>query len=124
YLGAGFHGSTYGGNTSAMASTKSDTAIIYETAFLKEVEEKAAYLAELLDENIAPINGVKEIRQKGLMVGIDHEKAVGPFVKTLIENGVLVLNAGENVLRLLPPLTVSKEELKEDFEANKNRWKA
>src|SRR5699024_5270068 len=119
FFGPGSHGSTFGGNPIAMAAAKSVTSIIFETAFLKEVEEKAAYLAELLDENIAPINGVKEIRQKGLMVGIDHEKAVGPFVKTLIEDGVLVLNAGENVLRLLPPLTVSKEELKEAVEAIK-----
>lgn len=119
FFGPGSHGSTFGGNPIAMAAAKSVTSIIFETAFLKEVEEKAAYLAELLDEHIAQINGVKEIRQKGLMVGIDHEKAVGPFVKTLIENGVLVLNAGENVLRLLPPLTVSKEELKEAVEAIK-----
>lgn len=119
FFGPGSHGSTFGGNPIAMAAAKSVTSIIFETAFLKEVEEKAAYLAELLDENIAPINGVKEIRQKGLMIGIEHEKAVGPFVKTLIENGVLVLNAGENVLRLLPPLTVSKEELKEAVEAIK-----
>lgn len=119
FFGPGSHGSTFGGNPIAMAAAKSVTSIIFETAFLKEVEEKAAYLAELLDEHIAPINGVKEIRQKGLMVGIDHEKAVGPFVKTLIENGVLVLNAGENVLRLLPSLTVSKEELKEAVEAIK-----
>lgn len=119
FFGPGSHGSTFGGNPIAMAAAKSVTSIIFETAFLKEVEEKAAYLAELLDENIAPINGVKEIRQKGLMIGIEHEKAVGPFVKRLIENGVLVLNAGENVLRLLPPLTVSKEELKEAVEAIK-----
>lgn len=119
FFGPGSHGSTFGGNPIAMAAAKSVTSIIFETAFLKEVEEKAAYLAELLDEHIAPINGVKEIRQKGLMVGIEYEKAVGPFVKTLIENGVLVLNAGENVLRLLPPLTVSKEELKEAVEAIK-----
>lgn len=119
FFGPGSHGSTFGGNPIAMAAAKSVTSIIFETAFLKEVEEKAAYLAELLDENIAPINGVKEIRQKGLMIGIEHEKAVGPFVKTLIENGVLVLNAGENVLRLLPPLTVSNEELKEAVEAIK-----
>lgn len=119
FFGPGSHGSTFGGNPIAMAAAKSVTSIIFETAFLKEVEKKAAYLAELLDENIAPINGVKEIRQKGLMIGIEHEKAVGPFVKRLIENGVLVLNAGENVLRLLPPLTVSKEELKEAVEAIK-----
>lgn len=119
FFGPGSHGSTFGGNPIAMAAAKSVTSIIFETAFLKEVEEKAAYLAELLDEHIAPINGVKEIRQKGLMIGIEHEKAVGPFVKRLIENGVLVLNAGENVLRLLPPLTVSKEELKEAVEAIK-----
>lgn len=119
FFGPGSHGSTFGGNPIAMAAAKSVTSIIFETAFLKEVEEKAAYLAELLDEHIAPINGVKEIRQKGLMIGIEHEKAAGPFVKRLIENGVLVLNAGENVLRLLPPLTVSKEELKEAVEAIK-----
>src|SRR5699024_11960950 len=76
------------------------TSIIFETAFLKEVEEKAAYLAELLDEHIAPINGVKEIRKKGLMIGIEHEKAAGPFVKRLIENGVLVLRSEEHTSEL------------------------
>src|SRR5699024_11820782 len=60
----GSHGSTFGGNPIAMAAAKSVTSIIFETAFLKEVEEKAVYLAELLDEHIAPINGVKEIRQR------------------------------------------------------------
>src|SRR5699024_12303059 len=94
FFGPGSHGSTFGGNPIAMAAAKYVTSIIFETAFLKEVEEKAAYLAELLDENIAPINGDKEIRQKRLMVGIDHEKSLRPLVTTLIENGVLVLNAG------------------------------
>ena len=119
FFGPGSHGSTFGGNPIAMAAAKAVTSIIFETEFLQEVEVKAAYLAELLEENIATIAGVKSIRQKGLMVGMEHEKVVGPFVKTLIENGVLVLNAGENVLRLLPPLTVSKEELQKAVQAIK-----
>src|SRR5699024_12414049 len=94
FFGPGSHGSTFGGNPIAMAAAKSVTSIIFETAILKELGEKAAYLAELLDEHIAPINGVKEIRQKGLMIGIEHEKEDGPIVKRLIENTLLDLNTG------------------------------
>src|SRR5699024_9240131 len=97
FFGPGSHGSTFGGNPIAMPAAKSVTSIIFEAAFLEEVEEKAAYLAELLDEPSSPINDVKEMRQMGLMIGSEHETAAGPFVKRLIEHGVLVLNAGENV---------------------------
>lgn len=113
YFGPGSHGSTFGGNPLAMAAAQAVTSVIFEETFLQEVKEKASYLAELLAEQIAPLPQVKEIRQKGLMVGIECDEAVGTLVTRLIDQGLLTLNAGENVLRLLPPLTVSKAELAE-----------
>lgn len=124
FFGPGSHGSTFGGNPIAMAAAEAVTSIVFEADFLQEVEKKSEYLSELLEKVIAPIDGVQGIRQKGLMVGIEYETAVGPFVKALIEKGVLVLNAGENVLRLLPPLTVSKEELAKAIQAIKQTLEA
>lgn len=110
-FGPGSHGSTFGGNPIAMAAAKAVLTTVFDEKFLQEVNEKADYLIAQLDKTIKPINGVKAIRSKGLMVGIEYEKSVSPFIQTLIEEGILVLNAGDNVLRLLPPLTVTKEEI-------------
>lgn len=112
-FGPGSHGSTFGGNPIAMAAAKAVTSIVFEPSFLQEVEEKATYLTTLLEENLHAHPQVKNIRQKGLMVGIECEEPVITMVKQLIEQGLLVLNAGEHVLRLLPPLTVSKADLDE-----------
>lgn len=111
FFGAGSHGSTFGGNPVAMAAAKAVTAQVFEEGFLLEVEEKAEYLASLLEKEIAPIDKVTDIRKQGLMVGIEYTESVGPLVTGLIDKGLLALNAGDNVLRLLPPLTVSKEEI-------------
>lgn len=125
YFGPGAHGSTFGGNPLAMAAAKAVTSVVFDDAFLSEVKEKGAYLANLLEEQIAPFSKVKAIRQKGLMVGIEYDEAVSSLVTSLIDKGMLTLSAGESVLRLLPPLTVTKAELdqgvqfiKETMEAN------
>lgn len=110
-FGAGAHGSTFGGNPVSMAAAKAVTEIIFDDVFLQEVNEKANYLKELLLNEIEPLEAVKEIRQKGFMVGIECTKNAGEYVPVLMEKGLLVLSAGEKVLRLLPPLTSTKAEM-------------
>lgn len=115
-FGPGAHGSTFGGNPVAMAAAKAVTSIVFEPSFLQEVEEKAAYLATLLQDNLPTLKNVKNVRQKGLMVGIECDKPVISIVQHLINQGLLVLSAGERVIRLLPPLTVTKAELDKAME--------
>lgn len=110
-FGPGSHGSTFGGNPLAMAAAKAVLATVFDEKFLQETEETANYLAEQLEIHIEPVSFVKEIRQKGMMVGIECKGKAANLVADLIDKGVLVLSASENVVRLLPPLTVSKEEI-------------
>lgn len=110
-FGPGAHGSTFGGNPLAMAAAKAVLTTVFEENFLQTAVERSTYLAEQLEEKIKPITFVKEIRQKGLMVGIECTDKVSRLVPELLGKGVLVLNAGESVIRLLPPLTVSKDEI-------------
>ena len=110
-FGPGTHGSTFGGNPLAMAAAKAVLSIVFAEEFLQEVSEKAAYLAEQLNAEIKPLPFVKEIRQKGLMVGIECEDKVGELVPQLLEKGLMVLVAGEKVIRRLPPLTVTEDEI-------------
>src|SRR5699024_2065974 len=80
-FGPGAHGSTFGGNPVAMAAAKAVTSIVFEPSFLQEVEEKAAYLATLLQDNLPTLKNVKNVRQKGLMVGIECDKPVISIVQ-------------------------------------------
>jgi len=112
-FGPGTHGSTFGGNPVSMAAAEAVLETVFEIDFLNDVEATAAFLEEKLTEEIASLPNVQAIRQKGLMVGIDCGKNISHLVPALIEQGLLVLNAGENVIRLLPPLTITKEQLTE-----------
>lgn len=106
-LGAGDHGSTYGGNPIAAAGACHVIDRIDE-ALLADVREKAAHAVERLCG--AP--GVKAVTGKGLMLGIKTEKPAAEIVRTCIERGVLCLTAKTKV-RLLPALTISRELLDE-----------
>lgn len=118
-FGAGAHGSTFGGNPVAMAAAKAVTTTIFTDEFIQGVQGKAAYLKEKLTSDIAPLPIVKDIRQKGLMVGIEIDETASSYVLPLMEKGLLVLSAGENVIRLLPPLTVTKEEINQAIDLMK-----
>lgn len=110
---AGSHGTTFGGNPLAMAAAKAVLQTVFTNEFLHTAEEKGNYLMKQLNEKLGQLSIVENIRGKGLMIGMECNIEVLPIVQTLIEQGVLVLNAGPNVLRLLPPLTVSYEEIDE-----------
>jgi acetylornithine aminotransferase len=107
---AGTHGTTFGGNMIAMSAAKAVLENVMQPEFLEGVTEKEAYFMELL-QDVTSLPVVKEVRGKGLMIGIECNTEAAPFVTELQKKGLLVLVAGPNVVRLLPPLTVTKEEL-------------
>ncbi|MCM3178623.1 acetylornithine transaminase [Cytobacillus horneckiae] len=110
-FGPGSHGSTFGGNPLSIASALATMNCIFNESFLKEVQQKSDYLVKKLQETLQKNNHVLEIRHLGLMVGIELNGDLSGLLQELREEGLLVLTAGVNVLRLLPPLTVSKEEI-------------
>lgn len=112
-FGPGSHGSTFGGNPVAMAAAKAVLNIVFKNEFLSEVEQKGEYLFKQLEEQIRKLPFVEKIRGKGLMIGIVCKGDVSPIIPLLIQKGLLVLNAGPHVIRLLPPLTVTKSEIDE-----------
>lgn len=111
-FGPGSHGSTFGGNPLAMAAALATLSLIFQEPFLKEVTEKSTYFLTNLTAALGSSSKVKGIRGKGLMIGIECYQDVSPVIISLRNKGLLVLNAGPNVLRLLPPLIVSYEEIK------------
>ncbi|MCP1125050.1 aspartate aminotransferase family protein [Bacillus sp. AFS018417] len=109
----GTHGSTFGGNFIAMTAAKEVLQIISQPSFLQEVQEKGAYFLRKLQEELQDMNWIIDIRGKGLMIGVVCKGEVSPMITALEEEGLLVLQAGSNVLRILPPLIVTKEEIDE-----------
>ena len=109
---AGSHGSTFGGNYIAMAAAK-EVLQVSKTIVLKEVQEKGEYVLEKLQEELQHVECIQNIRGKGLMIGIECKHEVASFIEQLENEGLLVLQAGPNVIRLLPPLIVTNEELEQ-----------
>ncbi len=105
----GDHASTFAGNpfTTHVACTVVDR--VAQPSFLADVKEKGQYLMELLAELNSP--HILEIRGAGLIVGIELDIEANPIVEKGYEAGMLLLSAGEKVVRFVPPLTISKEEL-------------
>ncbi|MFY4774323.1 acetylornithine transaminase [Metabacillus sp. RGM 3146] len=118
-FGPGSHGTTFGGSMLAMAAVKATIETVLENEFLEQVVEKGSYLMNILEKELQSSNKVEGIRGKGLMIGIECREPVGSMITALREAGILVLPAGERVIRLLPPLTVSKEEIEEAAEGLK-----
>ena len=102
----GDHASTFGGNLVACAAA---CAVCDELtdALLAEVQAKSERLAE----GLSGLPGVTEVRGKGLLLAAELDRPAGAVVSTCLERGLLVTTAGENVLRLTPPLTILPEEL-------------
>lgn len=109
-MGPGAHGTTMGGNLIACVAGSAVLDIVGNSEFLKDVRNKGKYLENRLKELLElPI--VEEIRGMGLMWGIEVKVKVREILEELIEKGVVALSAGDNVLRLLPPLIITQEEI-------------
>ncbi|HET7629703.1 MAG TPA: acetylornithine transaminase [Bacillales bacterium] len=115
-FGPGTHGSTFGGNPLAMAAASAVLDVVFRDGFLSEVERKGRWLMQMLHEQLQDVPEVTAVRGKGLMVGIECEEAAA-IVTKVREKGLLVLLAGSNVVRLLPPLIVTDSELREAVSA-------
>ena len=108
----GDHGTTYGGNPLACAAVNAVFGQFEKLDLLAHVNEVAAYLEEKLDELAAKHDTVKERRGKGLMQGLELTgKPVGEVITAAREKGLLVISAEHNVLRMLPPLVITKEDV-------------
>lgn len=110
----GDHGTTYGGNPLACAAVSRVFDIFAEKKIIEHVREIAPYLEEKLDELVDKYDSVAARRGKGLMQGlVITGKPVGEVINKAIENGLLVISAGSDVLRLVPPLVIEKEHVDE-----------
>ena len=108
----GTHGSTFGGNPLAMSAGNAVMDIMFKKGFLGNVTKNGKYfLSELnkLKEKYPKI--IKEVRGKGLLLGLCLYKDQTNFIKKLLDNKLLTVRAAENVVRLLPPLNVTKQEI-------------
>jgi acetylornithine/N-succinyldiaminopimelate aminotransferase len=111
---AGTHGSTYGGNPLAMAVGNEAIAMVLEPGFLEHVQTIGGFLRQQLGALIAEHPGVfEELRGQGLMLGLKLKVPNTEFVAAARRHGLLVVGAGENVVRLLPPLILTEDEARE-----------
>lgn len=105
----GTHGTTFGGNPLAMNVAQAVLNHVFEPVFLQQIQEVSAYFVAQLKAHL-PSNYT--IQGKGLLLGIGcGETEVASYIAVAEQKGLLLVGAGPNVIRLLPPLTVSKEEI-------------
>ena len=111
-MGPGTHGSTFGGNPLAMSVGNAVLDQILKKNFLKNVEITGSYFHSQLNQLQSDFpNVIKEVRGLGLLIGIKVIPDQNVFVKKLLANKLLTVRAAENVVRLLPPLIVKKENI-------------
>ena len=115
-LVAGDHGTTYGGNPLACAAVAKVLDLMEEDKIVDHVNEIAPYLEEKLELLKEKYSFVTERRGKGLMQGLVCDIPVGPIIAKCLENGLVLINAGANIIRFVPPLIITKEHVDEMIE--------
>ncbi len=108
-LTPGVHGSTFGGNPLACAAALATLRVYEDEALIAASAENGTYFLERLQEINSPL--IREVRGLGLMVGVELRVRAMDLVRGLMDRGILSLTAGSTVLRLLPPLTITRAEL-------------
>ena len=103
------HTSTFGGNPLACAAATAAIDVLVGQDLPRHAAEMGAYFVERLRAMASP--RVREIRGLGLMIGLELKEKAGPFAQALMQEGVLALLAGTTVLRFLPPLVISREQI-------------
>jgi acetylornithine/N-succinyldiaminopimelate aminotransferase len=112
YMTAGTHGSTFGGNPLAMAAANAVMDVMLEPGFLKQVNTVSDLLWSKLTPLVAKHSKVFDsIRGKGLMIGLKCRMPNGDVIARLLSHGLLAVGAGDNVIRLLPPLVITDAEV-------------
>ncbi len=114
-LSPGLHGSTFGGNPLACAAGLATLQVLEKEGLPEAAARKGEWLLTALSKIKSPL--IRDLRGLGLMVGIELKTKVAPYLQALADDGVLALSAGMTVLRLLPPLVITDEQLERAVDA-------
>ena len=107
----GGHGTTFGGNALASAAAVAVLDEIKERGLLGHVGEVGTYFQDKL--RALNSDKIREVRGKGLMIGVEMKEKVAPYIDALRDRGVMTINAGATVIRFVPPLIITKEQVDE-----------
>jgi acetylornithine aminotransferase len=109
----GNHGTTFGGNPLAMRAGIETIRIMEEDGLLLNATEVGAYLKQALQTQLGHLAGVKEVRGQGLMIGVELEKPCSVLTERAAQAGLLLSVTADSVIRLVPPLIITKQEADE-----------
>ena len=115
-LVAGDHGTTYGGNPLAGAAICKVFELFEKLDVLNNVKEVSKYLYERLEEVKASCPDIVDHRGKGFMQGLEFNKPVADIICKALDNGLVLINAGTNIIRIMPPLIITKDNVDEMIE--------
>jgi acetylornithine/LysW-gamma-L-lysine aminotransferase len=107
----GIHGSTFGGNPLSCAVARETLKILNEEGLIENASVLGDEFLQALSAISSPL--IREVRGKGLMIGVELKQKVAPYLKQLTDLGVLALPAGMTVLRFLPPLVITREQIQQ-----------
>lgn len=110
-LAAGDHGSTYGGNPLACAAVSKVIELFEKQKVLENVQEVGVYLGTCLDSLVEEFDCVKTRRGLGLLQGLVFDKPVGEIITKAMGKGLVLINAGSDIIRFVPPLVITKEHV-------------
>jgi len=112
-LVAGDHGTTYGGNPLAAIATSKVFDLYEELKILDNVKEVAPYLESKMEQLVEKYDCIETRRGVGLMQGLVFKVPVGPVIAKAMEKGLILINAGTNIIRFVPALVITKENVDE-----------
>lgn len=110
-LTSGDHGTTYGGNPLAAAAINVVLDLFEENHIIDNVKETGSYLEEKLDELVSQYDFIDTRRGLGLMQGLVFNRQVGDIITKALEKGLILINAGTNIIRFVPPLIITKKNI-------------
>lgn len=112
-LAAGDHGTTYGGNPLACAAVCKVIELFEKEEVLSNVEKVGAYLGKCLDEFVSEFDCISQRRGIGMMQGLVFDRPVGDIIKRAMDKGLVLINAGTNIIRFVPPLIIGEQHVDE-----------
>ena len=112
-LKAGDHGTTYGGNPLAATATSTVLDLFKELNILDNVNEVGQYLFDKLEELASKCDKIKAHRGIGLIQGLEFNEPVKDIINACMDKGLILINAGTNIIRFVPPLVITKENVDE-----------
>jgi acetylornithine/LysW-gamma-L-lysine aminotransferase len=108
-IAPGLHGSTFGGNPLACSAALAVLEVMYDEKIPQQAEEKGRYFISEIKKIQSPV--IREVRGLGLMIGIELKQKVHPYLNQMLQHKVIALPAGLTVIRLLPPLVITYDQI-------------